>query len=124
MNNRENTRHLTKPLQQIDVVDDEDDDQEEEEEDDEEEEFILPDCTSNRPVTGITSDHLYYLFYENWVVNNYSIRIQTYTKLTTYCLTDDILVLHISLTLKIFFYYIMHDIIMLLKFTKLFFVRR
>lgn len=105
MNNRENTRHLTKPLQQIDVIDDEDDDQEEEEDDDEEEEFILPDCTSNRPVTGITSDHLYYLVYENWVVNNYSIRIQTYTKLTTYCLTDDILVLHISLAFNFFLLY-------------------
>lgn len=76
MNNRENNSRLTKPLQQIDVVDDEDDDEEDDDGDDEEEEeFILPDCTSNRPVTGI--DHLYYLFYKKWVVN-FSIRIQTY----------------------------------------------
>lgn len=55
MNNRENTRRHTKPLPQIDVVDDEDDDDEEDddEDDEEEEEIVLPDCTNNRPVTGV-----------------------------------------------------------------------
>lgn len=55
MNNRENTRRHNKPLPQIDVVDDEDDDDEEDDDegDDEEEEIVLPDCTNNRPVTGI-----------------------------------------------------------------------
>lgn len=59
MNNRENTRLHNKPLPQIDVVDYEDDDDEEDDDedddgdDDEEEEIVLPECTNNRPVTGI-----------------------------------------------------------------------
>lgn len=55
MNNRENTRRHNKPLPQIDVVDYEDDDDEEDDDegDDEEEEIVLPECTNNRPVTGI-----------------------------------------------------------------------
>ena len=52
ISNRGNSKHLTRPIEQIDVEED-DDDEEEEDDEDEEEDFIFTGCSINRPVTGI-----------------------------------------------------------------------
>lgn len=63
ISNRGNSKHLTRPIEQIDV--EEDDDDEEDEDDEDEEEDIFTGCSINRPVTGILTVKIALLTF-NW----------------------------------------------------------